>query len=166
MSEQTEVAIETSEPKPKRKYTRRKRRTVPRPRVEQAFEAPDEFAGLTETQCCNDCGANLAAAQQARRRMDELEMAYQRLPSRDPKSETVMEGDAEWLQRNPTIAEEWRSLAKTAMGRCAISGAPGCAHPLKGGLSPRMQQNPQAVARFQKVKKLLEHRKIDLRGAA
>ena len=38
---------------------------------------------------------------QARARLNEIDRAYPRIESRNPKSETVMESDAEWLARNP-----------------------------------------------------------------
>ncbi len=51
MSETVET-IEQSAPRPKvkRKYARRAPRTEP-------VKAPDEFAGMTETQCCTACKA-------------------------------------------------------------------------------------------------------------
>jgi hypothetical protein len=41
--------------KPKRPYTRRAKH---KPAAAKPLKVPDEFAGLTEVECCNDCNAN------------------------------------------------------------------------------------------------------------
>jgi hypothetical protein len=56
-------------------------------------------------------------AEEAQRRLNELEMMYPRQPSRDRNSPTVMEGDVEYLARNPQIAAEFVALGKAVLGR-------------------------------------------------
>jgi hypothetical protein len=53
-------------------------------------------------------------------RLNELDRIYPRVPSRNPRSETVLENDAEWLARNPQVnADEWRKLWRIAKGVAA-----------------------------------------------
>ena len=46
--------------------------------------------------------------------------------------------------------------------RCVISGINVCTHPFKGGLQPGLANKPDVLARFERAKKVLAHRKIDL----
>lgn len=151
----SDVAI-TETPKPKRKYTRRKpvaAKVVP-------LKVPDEFAGLTEFDCCAACKDNRAESDAAQRRLNELERSYPKRASPNPRG-TVLESDAEWLARCPDIAEEFWKLVKQQASKCVISGVSGCAHPFKGGLQPALA-TPDAVARYERAVKVLKHRKIDL----
>lgn len=68
------------------------------------LKVPEEFAGMTEMECCASCNAD----------------------------------------------------------KCAISGVNACGHPFKGGQLPR--HDSAALARFERAKKVLAHRKIDLRN--
>lgn len=158
----TEHVEEVATEKPKR--TKPAKKAKPK-RAAKPFDAPEEFAGMTAVDCCNACYDNMAAAQAAQRRLNEIEMAYPRRPSplRD-KNPTVMEGDAEYLARNPQIAEEFKDLGKALLGKCHITGHPGCAHPHKGGLASNVQRDPKASSRYQRAKKVLAHQKIDMRS--
>lgn len=142
--------------KPRRKQVRR------RAAVAAPFEAPEEFEGMTAKDCCDACLTNVTAVEDAQARMNEIDRMYPRTMSRNPRSETVMENDAEWLERNPKLTDEWRRLCRLVRGTCAITGAPGCAHPFKGGLSPHLKRDPKAVARFQRAKQALRHQKINV----
>jgi chemotaxis regulatin CheY-phosphate phosphatase CheZ len=56
----------------------------------------------------------------AMRRLNEIDRAYPRIESRLKDSPTVMESDAEWLARNPSVnADEWRRLWRAAKGEAA-----------------------------------------------
>jgi hypothetical protein len=115
-----------------------------------------DFTGMTATDCCTACHDKVTAAQAAQRRLNEIETAYPRRPSslRD-LSQTVMESDAEYLARNPQIAEEFKELGRALFGTCHITGHPGCAHPRKGGLRAALRTDPAAVARFAEACKAL-----------
>lgn len=97
--------VPAPEPKPRRKYTRRKtNRLIPREPAAPRIVAPagagqdaGELEGLSREECCFDC-----------------------------------------------VPE-----------RCAISGAPVCIHPYKGGIKPNMQSDPVIVRRYQHARKLL-----------
>ena len=119
----------------------------------------DEFKGLTATDCCDECYENIGNAPAAQKRINELGMLYKRQPSQIQNSETVMEGDAEWLDRiaqtYPEIRTEWKDLTAKAGGHCIISGQPYCASPAKGGLHAREKNNPAALGRFNRAKELL-----------
>lgn len=128
----------------------------PAPAVEKQEPAPTEFEGMSETDCCDACLAAAVKAVQAQTRMNILGMMHPRIPSPNKLSETVMESDAEWLTRNPTLREEWAELAKQVLGHCVIQGGPACAHPCKGGLSPTSKRDPFAVQRFSRAKRLLK----------
>jgi hypothetical protein len=158
----TEHVEEVATEKPK--HAKPAKKAKPK-REKKPFVAPEEFAGMTSTDCCTACYDNMAVAQAAQRRLNEIEMTYQRRPSplRDA-SPTVMESDAEYLARNPQIAEEFKELGRALLGKCHITGHPGCAHPHKGGLASNSQRDPKASSRYQRAKKVLEHQKIDLRG--
>jgi hypothetical protein len=98
----------------------------------------NEFEGLTATDCCDGCLENLRASTTAQKRLNEIDRLYKRGPSLIQNNETVLEGDAEWLDRvaelDPGIRTEWAQLAAAVGGRCVISGAAYCASPAKGGL--------------------------------
>jgi hypothetical protein len=128
----------------------------PAPAVEKQEPAPAEFEGLSETDCCDGCVAATVKAVQAQTRMNILDMMHPRHPSPNKLSETVMESDAEWLKRNPSLREEWVELTNQVLGHCVIQGGPGCAHPCKGGLSPSSKRDPFAVQRFSRAKRLLK----------
>lgn len=170
MIEQTEPHTEA--PAKKRQYRRRAKPRQARRDAPERERAPDEFAGMTATECCDACHENVAAAEAAQRRLNELEMMYPRRPAPrriDPRTgwqvggETVMENDEEYLARNPQIADEFRRLGVAVLGKCQISGAPGCAHPHKAGLSAALKRDPKAVARYGRAKKKLQRQLIDLR---
>lgn len=155
----TEPTTEPVTKKPRRKYARRKARPAAAP-----VEVPAEFEGLTAKDCCNACNEGTVKAEAAQKRMNEIDRAYPRQPSRNPMSETVMENDAEWLARNPSVAEEWQRVSKAAQGVCAITEECGCAHPFKGGLTPRQKRDPRMIERYTRAKKTLEHQKVMVRG--
>lgn len=100
MSEQPEVA---EHPVVKQRRKKRTRHTTPRAKPDHA---PDELAGLTETECCEGCRPD----------------------------------------------------------RCVISGINVCAHPMKSGLQPALANDRDRLARYERARKKLAHRKIDLRG--
>jgi hypothetical protein len=132
--------------------------------------AASEFEGLTATECCDGCYENFKAAPAAQRRINELGVLYKREPSQIKGSESVMESDAEWLDRvaeiNPEIRVEWAELSAIAGGLCIISGQPYCASPAKGGLHSREKNNPAALKRFNQAKELLADVKHDLKKGA
>jgi hypothetical protein len=157
-----EPEVTTEQPAAPKRAPSRKRKTTKK--AAAPFKAPAEFAGMTATECCNECGENKAKAEAAQRRLNEIDAMRPRQVSRDPRSASVMEGDAEWMARNPDMADEWRKLSAVVMGKCAITGAPGCAHPFKGTLSPALMHNPKATERYGRAKKALKHQMIDARG--
>lgn len=168
MSEPAKILEETEAPKPKRKYTRRRKRAVARaPRAERAvpFRPPVEFEGMTAYDCCDRCLDGLAAANVAQQRLNEIEMMHPRRPSANRDSNpTVMETDAEYLARVPQIAEEWRRCCAAVLGNCYISNGRQCAHPNKSPIQANAMRDPEALSRYQRAKKVLKHQMIDLRG--
>lgn len=146
--------------------------------------APNEFEGLTVTECCDECVRNLKAARAAQERLNEIDRLYKRQPSVIPGNETVMEGDAEWLRRNfdfrpanplendpgqPEKSElkaEWKKLTAAVGGRCIISGKPYCASPAKGGLHSAEKNDYDALKRFKRAKEFLMDAKLDLQKMA
>lgn len=127
------------------------------PAVEKQEPVPPEFEGLSAETCCDACVASAAKAVQAQKRLNEIAVAYKRIPSPNRESETVMESDAEYLLRNRDIdRQEWGELNAAVLGRCVIQGGPGCAHPRKGGLSPTKRADPQAVQRFSRAARILK----------
>lgn len=161
---------EVTEPK-KKPIKRAKGVRKAKPVREKPLQAPEEFAGMTATDCCNACYDNATAAQEAQHRLNEIEMMYPRRSAppvihpttgwRMPAA-TVMENDEQYLMRNPQIAEEFTKLGKALLGKCHITGHPGCAHPHKGGMAPNLHRDPKASARYQRAKRVLAHQKIDL----
>ena len=105
MSDPAETVTETEAPtaKPKPRRRRKQHRATSGEKV-VPLKVPDEFAGMTETECCAGCKAD----------------------------------------------------------RCVISGSGACAHPMKGGLQPAQMTEAAAMARFNRAKKVLAHRKVDL----
>lgn len=160
MTELADILPTSRRPKPAKKKAKAKL-------APKTFVAPAEFEGMTATECCNACYDNMELAKQAQRRLNEIEMIYPRRPSplRD-QSPTVMEIDAEYLARNPQIAQEFKELGKVLLGKCHITQRPGCAHPHKGGLSANLQQDAKAVNTYKRAKNVLAHQKINLSGAA
>ena len=130
----------------------------------------NEFEGLTATECCDACYENFRAAPAAQKRINELGVLYKRQPSEIERSESVMESDAEWLDRvaeiNPDIRAEWVKLVAAAGGHCIISGAAYCASPAKGGLHSREQHDPAALKRFNQAKELLADAAAKLKKGA
>lgn len=157
----SEIAHAETEPVAPREAPakRRKRRVAATPKR----EVPDEFAGMTATDCCDGCAAGKAAAEAARKRLNEIDAAYPRQPSRIPNNPTVLELDPEWLARNTQVADEFRRLSKALDGACVISSGV-CAHPFKSPLQSAMFRDAKVMARYQRAKKILAHQKIDLRG--
>ena len=147
---------------PARKRRGSSRRTAGRDKA--PFQAPAEFAGLTERECCSACASDPMEAAAVQRRLNELESAYPRSPSRLKNAPTVMESDGEWLARNPHIAEEFRRLNSKDTGKCVISGVGICCHPLKTAFPSKLMGDAEAFSRYQRAKKALAHRKIDLQG--
>lgn len=150
-------------PKPKRVY-KTKRRHKRRPKevvAAEPFEAPEEFAGMTASNCCHACERDPIAQEAAMMRIHEIERAYPRIESRNRNSPTVMESDAEWLARYPQVADEWRKLWRTAKGECVISGVPACGHPFTG-IRPR---SADGLERWGRAKKALLHQRIELKNA-
>lgn len=47
--------------------------------------------------------------------------------------------------------------------RCVISGAPVCAHPMKGGLQAAQQRVPEVVKRYRRAKIVLADERLDVR---
>jgi hypothetical protein len=125
---------------------------------------PEEFAGMTEFDCCGRCVLDRDKAAAAQKRLNEIDAAYPRRDSRNPRSSTVLESDAEWLARNPHIAEEFKKLCAERNGVCYISGEAICAHPMKCGLHAARMNDGEALGRYARAKTALAHRKIDLRG--
>jgi hypothetical protein len=129
-----------------------------------------EFEGLTATECCDGCYESFRAAPAAQKRINELGVLYKRQPSQIEGSETVMEGDVEWLDRvselNPELRAEWAKLTAAAGGRCIISGKSYCASPAKGGLHSREKNDPAALKRFNQAKELLADVKHDQKKGA
>lgn len=169
----TDMNVTTENPAPSPKKRRKQTRRRAAPRAAAATEPQDdELAGLTANDCCDACSVNMAASLTAQKRLNEIEMMYPRRPAplvTDPRTgwrlpaATVMETDEQYIARNPPIAEEFVKLGKAVLGSCKISGQPGCAHPHKGGLPRAAQSDPQAVARYLRAKRLLEHQKIEHR---
>jgi hypothetical protein len=130
----------------------------------------NEFEGLTATECCDGCYENFKAAPAAQRRINEIEATYKRQLSQIQGSESVMEGDREWLDRvaeiNPELRTEWAKLAAVAGGHCVISGQPYCASPAKGGLHSREKNDPAALKRFNQAKELLADAAAKLKKGA
>lgn len=48
--------------------------------------------------------------------------------------------------------------------KCVISGRPICAHPFKGGLQTSLHHDREALSRFERARKALKHRMVDLTG--
>jgi hypothetical protein len=48
--------------------------------------------------------------------------------------------------------------------KCLISGMAICGHPGKGGLQSAMQNDPEAMARYNQARKILAHQKVDKKG--
>ncbi len=46
--------------------------------------------------------------------------------------------------------------------KCAITGVGICGHPLKGGLQPLFQTQPEVVARYSRAQRVLRHARLDL----
>ena len=103
MTDPAQNTTETETPKPKQHRRRKQHRATGGEKV-VPLKVPDEFAGMTEIDCCDGCNAD----------------------------------------------------------RCAISGIGACAHPMKGGLQPAQMTDGAAMARFNRAKQVLAHRKIDL----
>lgn len=166
MAEAAEAIEHTEQPTPRKRTAKRRRRAAPRRQhAEEAapFRAPDEFAGMTATDCCDACLAGKAEAEAARRRLNEIDAAAPRQPTRIPNNETVLELDPEWKARNPQYAVEFDRLTAKLNGCCIISGSV-CAHPFKSPLQSAMFRDPVVLERYQRAKKALKHQVIDLRG--
>jgi hypothetical protein len=54
--------------------------------------------------------------------------------------------------------------AECNIDRCCISGMNVCTHPFKGGLQPALAGNADVMRRYDRARKVLAHRKIDLTG--
>ena len=48
--------------------------------------------------------------------------------------------------------------------KCLISCMAICGHPGKGGLQSAMQNDPEAMARYNQARKILAHQKVDKKG--
>jgi hypothetical protein len=46
--------------------------------------------------------------------------------------------------------------------KCVISGIGHCSHPAKGGLQAAQMNDPAALARYRRAKRLLRHQKVDI----
>jgi len=53
---------------------------------------------------------------------------------------------------------------KCSMDKCVITHRNICAHPFKGGLQPAMMSDPEVLARYERAKRYLAHRTLDIRG--
>jgi hypothetical protein len=121
-----------------------------------------DFAGMTETECPAACKSDPAAMAAAQRSLNELEAQHPRQVRFNKPRGPVMELDAEYLQRVPAIAAEYRQLSAIRDGAaCAISGGCACGHPAKGGIQSKLA-TPEVIARFERAKKFLQRRKLDL----
>lgn len=156
-------AVEAPPVAPPMRKRRPRRKAKHRANTLRPFKAPDEFAGMTEIECCGACAVGDAAAA-VQRRLNEINDAYPRRQSALPGNPTVLEMDAEWLARNPQVADEFRKLTKAIAGHCVISGVGACGHPFKGGEAQLPRGDQVALARFNRAKKALAKRKIDLAG--
>lgn len=178
MIDATEAPNEAT-PAPKKAKRRKPQRRRAAPKAEP-FRAPEEFAGMTPTDCCDACLENKFAAETAQKRVNEIDMMYPRVPTArgrgSPTSRqqfaqvvagSVMEDDSEWLARiPPALGEEWSRLIKVAQGCCTISGGAVCAHPFKAPLQSALQRDPEVFARYQRAKKALRKQRLSLEDAA
>lgn len=67
----------------------------------------------------------------------------------------------------PPVPAEFAGITATACcdecrsDRCVITGIGICGHPLKGGLQPPLMVKPDVVDRFNRVKKVMAHARLD-----
>jgi hypothetical protein len=89
----------------------------PSPENEAAYQ--DCVSQIADAQAGTGAAGSRESMESARRRLNEIDLAFPRRESLNPNSPTVMESDAEWIARHPQIAAEWRKLWQVAKGEAA-----------------------------------------------